>query len=54
MLSNLLYLSIFFSVINSAGLLMTSPLDDSVFDPERRHKPNNQDLAEALSPTLQK
>ncbi|XP_076042418.1 DENN domain-containing protein Crag isoform X9 [Oratosquilla oratoria] len=39
---------------NSAGLLMTSQLNDSVFDEAARSRPRPTDLAAALSPTLDK
>ncbi|CAL4117848.1 unnamed protein product, partial [Meganyctiphanes norvegica] len=42
-------------VMSSAGLLMSSALDDSVFDPTARPRPQRpDDLAQALSPTLDK
>ncbi|XP_047738254.1 DENN domain-containing protein Crag isoform X2 [Hyalella azteca] len=39
-------------VVHSAGLVMTSPLDDAVFQPSQRHRSRPTDLAHALTPTL--
>ncbi|KAF2368047.1 hypothetical protein FHG87_001182 [Trinorchestia longiramus] len=39
-------------LIHSAGLVMTSPLDDAVFEPSQRHRSRPTDLAHALTPTL--
>ncbi|KAK7074904.1 DENN domain-containing protein 4B [Halocaridina rubra] len=40
------------AVSSSAGLLMSSALNSSVFDPASRTRQRSNDLAEALSPTL--
>ena len=43
-----------FSVVSSAGLLMTSPMDATVLDPDCPPRTRSNDLAKALMPTLDK